>query len=107
MREFQAGQLRVMLCTSAGAEGITLTAARILVFLQRFWSSIKNAQAADRVHRIGQDRGVEIITFASIGTVDEHREKVLKTKGEALQEILQDDEVRLEMLHWGGKKRRK
>ncbi len=107
MRDFQAGQVRVMLCTSAGAEGITLTAARILVFLQRFWSSIKNAQAADRVHRIGQDRGVEIITFASIDTVDEHREKVLKTKGEALQEILQDDEIRMEMLQWGGKKKRK
>lgn len=107
IRDFQAGNLRVMLCTSAGAEGITLTAARILVFLQRFWSSIKNAQAADRVHRIGQDRGVDIITFASIGTVDEHREKVLRGKGVALEEILQDDEIRQEMLAWGGKKKRK
>lgn len=107
IRDFQAGNLRVMLCTSAGAEGITLTAARILVFLQRFWSSIKNAQAADRVHRIGQERGVDIITFASIGTVDEHREKVLKDKGVALEEILQDETVRQEMLAWGGKKKRK
>lgn len=107
IRDFQAGKIRVMLCTSAGAEGITLTAARILVFLQRFWSSIKNAQASDRVHRIGQERGVDIITFASIGTVDEHREKVLKIKGEALQEVLQDDEIRREMLLWGSKKKRK
>ncbi len=107
IRDFQEGNLRVMLCTSAGAEGITLTAARILVFLQRFWSSIKNAQAADRVHRIGQERGVDIITFASIGTVDEHREKVLKDKGVALEEILQDDSIRQEMLRWGSKKRRK
>lgn len=96
-----------MLCTSAGAEGITLTASRILVFLQRFWSSIKNQQAADRIHRIGQDRGVDIITLASIGTVDEHRERVLQTKGVALQEILKDDQVRADMLSWGVKSRRK
>lgn len=103
MKLFQEGRLRVMLCTSAGAEGITLTAARILVFLQRFWSSIKNQQAADRVHRIGQDRGVEIITFATKGTVDEHREKVLDKKGVALQEVLKDDAVRGEMLRWSSK----
>ena len=30
MKDFQAGNLRVMLCTSAGAEGITLTAAQQL-----------------------------------------------------------------------------
>ncbi len=36
---FQAGDLRVMLVTmGAGGEGITLTAARIAVFLQRSWS---------------------------------------------------------------------
>lgn len=105
MDQFQNGNLRIVLCTSAGAEGITLTAARILVFLQRFWSSIKNKQAADRVHRIGQERGVDIITFATRGTVDEHREKVLDEKGEALQEILRDDDIRAEMLSWGKKRR--
>lgn len=105
MEQFQAGNLRVVLCTSAGAEGITLTSARILVFLQRFWSSIKNKQAADRVHRIGQERGVEIITFATRGTVDEYRELQLEEKEVALQEILQDEDIRKEMLGWGKKKR--
>jgi SNF2 family DNA or RNA helicase len=105
MDQFQAGNLRAVLCTSAGAEGITLTSARILVFLQRFWSSIKNKQAADRVHRIGQERGVDIITFASQGTVDEYREQQLDEKEVALQEILQDDQIRLDMLGWGKRKR--
>jgi SNF2 family DNA or RNA helicase len=94
-----------VLCTAAGAEGITLTSARILVFLQQFWSSIKNKQAADRVHRIGQERGVEIITFASRGTVDEYRLQKMNDKEVALHEILRDDEVRIEMLGWGKKKR--
>ncbi len=105
VRDFQDGRLRVMLCTSAGAEGITLHSARILVFLQRFWSSIKNQQASDRIHRIGQERGVEIITLATLDTVDEHRELVLNDKGLALQEVLKDDEVRSEMLKWGTKSR--
>lgn len=105
VNKFQAGDVRIVLATSAGAEGITLTAARILVFLQRFWSSIKNKQAADRIHRIGQDRGVDIITFASMGTVDEYREVALDEKEVALQQILQDDQVRKEMLGWGNKRR--
>jgi SNF2 family DNA or RNA helicase len=72
------------------------------VFIQRFWSSIKNKQASDRIHRIGQlaDK-VDIITFATKGTVDEYREKVLDDKEESLQEILQDDAIRLDMLKWG------
>lgn len=106
VRDFQENRLRVMLCTSAGAEGITLTSARILVFLQRFWSSIKNAQAADRIHRIGQERGVEIITLATLGTVDEMRERSLREKGMALQEILKDDDLRLQMFEWGKSTRR-
>lgn len=100
VREFQEGRLQIMLCTSAGSEGITLTAARILVFLQRFWSSITNQQAADRIHRIGQERGVEIITFATIGTVDEARERALSDKTESLQEVLQDDVIRKQILGW-------
>lgn len=108
MNQFQLGNLQVVLGTSAAAEGITLTAAHILVFLQRFWSSIKNQQAADRIHRIGQEsEKVEIITLATKGTVDEHREEVLEQKGVALQEILQDEEVRREMLTWGKRRKRK
>ena len=100
--QFQAGKLRVLLGTSAAAEGITLTAASILVFIQRFWSSIKNSQASDRIHRIGQTADkVEIITLATKGTVDEYREQVLDEKGMTLQEILQDDSIRRDMLGWG------
>lgn len=102
MGQFQAGNIQVLLGTAAAAEGITLTRARILVFIQRFWSSIKNAQAADRIHRIGQTADqVEIITFATKDTVDEHRELVLEQKGVALQEILKDDDIRRDMLKWG------
>lgn len=102
MNRFQSGEIQVILGTSAAAEGITLTAASILVFMQRFWSSIKNKQASDRIHRIGQmaDK-VDIITFATKGTVDEYRETVLDDKEESLQEILQDDSIRLDMLKWG------
>ena len=102
MGQFQAGQLKVVLGTSAAAEGITLTAASTLVFIQRFWSSIKNAQAADRIHRIGQTADqVQIITFVSKGTIDEHRELVLDEKGIALQEILQDEATWREALKYG------
>jgi SNF2 family DNA or RNA helicase len=97
---FQAGRLRVMLCTmGAGGEGITLTAARIVVFLQRSWSLVKNKQAEDRVHRPGQDANkVEIIDVVSVGTVDEEIIDVRELKEERLQEVVRDKEAVRKML---------
>jgi hypothetical protein len=37
--------------------------------------------------------------------VDEYREQQLDEKEVALQEILQDDQIRLDMLGWGKRKR--
>lgn len=94
--KFQSGNLRAMLVTlGAGGEGITLTAARIAVFLQRSWSLVKNKQAEDRIHRPGQtgDR-VEIIDVISTGTMEEYRTLKLAEKEDRLQEVVRDDELR-------------
>ena len=43
--------------------GATLTAASQVIFLNKPWRSIEYAQASDRVHRIGQDTPVDIISL--------------------------------------------
>ena len=57
MDDFQAGKTKFILCTiAAGGTGITLTKARVAVFLQRDWSMINNYQAEARIHRIGSEQ---------------------------------------------------
>lgn len=92
-RDFQEGRARVMLGTiQAAGEGITLTRARHLVFLQRGDSMIGNVQAEDRVHRIGSEihDTVHIIDIITPGTVEEQQVESLHVKFARLQEIVRD-----------------
>jgi SNF2 family DNA or RNA helicase len=93
--KFQDGKLRVMLCTiAAGGVGITLTAASTMVFLQRSFSAIDNAQAEDRCHRIGSEvhESIMIIDVVSKNTLDEHVQDVAAMKVEQLQDLVRDKE---------------
>jgi len=88
---FQAGKLDLILATTgAGAEGVTLTAADRLVMAQESWSNVANKQAHDRIHRIGQERNVEIITLISEGTIDEAVHQATAEKEEQLQRLVRD-----------------
>jgi len=88
---FQAGELDVIvLTTGTGAEGITLTRSSTLVFAQQSWSNARNAQAQDRIHRIGQDKGATIITLISEGTIDERTATVAAEKASNLEQVVRD-----------------
>jgi len=88
---FQQGALDILLATTgAGAEGITLTAANRLVMAQESWSNTANKQSHDRIHRIGQENNVEIITLISKDTVDESVHAVCREKEVQLQRLVRD-----------------
>lgn len=96
IRNFQAGTFRVVLCTlGAGSEGITLTRARNLVFLQRSWSLVQNKQAEDRVHRPGAEvhDSIRIFDLVAAGTVEEGVLDALEAKGGRLEEVTRDEET--------------
>ena len=89
--EFQAGRVRVALCTlGAGSEGINLFAADTVCFMQRSYSYGMSQQAEARVHRIGQDRPVTIIDLVSKDTLDEIVIEVLHSKQGMAEEVLRD-----------------
>ena len=72
---------KVCVCTIAAAGvGLTLTVADTAIFLDQAWTSAVNVQAEDRIHRIGQDRSVNIITLICKGTIDEYIAKVVEKK---------------------------
>lgn len=91
---FQQGRAEYFLATTgAGAEGLTLVEANRLVIASEDWSNVKNKQAHDRIHRIGQERGVEIITLISEGTIEEAVHRTTGDKEARLQELVRDEEA--------------
>lgn len=68
----------------AAGEGITLTAASDLIFLEQSWVPSENAQAAMRIHRIGQKRGCMVRYATLAGSIDEAVQRVLARKTQML-----------------------
>jgi hypothetical protein len=77
---FQAHKLPVFIATRAGKEGITLTAARHLLFIERFFTSADEEQAEDRIRRIGQTRKTTIWYLHAYDTVDERIDAIVRSK---------------------------
>jgi SNF2 family DNA or RNA helicase len=101
MDDFQAGRTKwVLLTAQAGGVGITLTAARQLVRLQRPWSLVDDKQVNDRVHRIGSEIHDSIIIrdYTTENTVEERVWEVLDKKGSNFEEIVQDQKQLLKLL---------
>lgn len=91
---FQAGRARVLAGTiKAGGEGITLTAASTVIFLDRTWNPSRNRQAEDRLHRIGQKNAVQVIDIVARDTVDGGRLQHVELKWKWLKEFLGDPET--------------
>ena len=99
--DFQSGKTKFILFTAqAGGVGVTLTAARRLVMLQRPWSLVDHKQAMDRVHRIGSEihDSVIITDYVTEGTIEERVIQVLETKGENFEEVVRDKDQLLSIL---------
>jgi SNF2 family DNA or RNA helicase len=70
---FQAadGPPVMLVSLKAGGSGLNLTAADHVFLVDPWWNPAVEAQAADRAHRIGQERPVFIYRLVSLGTVEE------------------------------------
>jgi SNF2 family DNA or RNA helicase len=99
--DFQSGKIKWVLFTAqAGGVGITLTAARRLVMLQRPWSLVDHKQAIDRIHRIGSEihDSVIVMDYVTEGTIEERVLQVLETKAENFEQIVKDKDRLLDLL---------
>lgn len=105
---FQAGQIDVMMIvSSAGGAGLTLTKASTEVFLQRPYSFVESTQCEDRGWgRVdgSELKSVEIIDVRAKATIDSRIPAILYDKAEQTSELLRDPRIVAELL--GGKTRR-
>ena len=98
---FQRGDIKWILFTAqAGGVGVTLTAARRLIMLQRPWSLVDYKQALDRVHRIGSEihDSIVITDYVTEDSIEERVLHVLKNKAENFEEVVRDRAQLLGML---------
>ena len=99
--DFQSGRIKWILFTAqAGGVGVTLTAARRLIMLQRPWSLVDYKQALDRVHRIGSEihDSVIITDYITEDSIEERVIQVLETKAENFEQIVRDKDQLINIL---------
>ena len=85
IEKFQAGDLLGLACTiQSSGTAITLTRANRAVFVDLSFKPSENEQAEDRIHRIGQKRGVIYTILKANHPLDARVTEILMTKREII-----------------------
>jgi hypothetical protein len=102
VRRFQQGKHldiehpaeRLIVCSMrAAAQGITLTRASNVAFLELDWTPAMHDQAEDRCHRIGQDDAVTAWYLLSPGTIDDEMSDILARKRAVIDAVVDGNQV--------------
>ncbi len=85
--EFSASQTKknghgtvLLLSLRAGGVGLNLTAAKRVFMMDPWWSFAVEAQAIDRVHRMGQESEVKVVRFIIGGSIEGRMLKIQERK---------------------------
>ncbi len=97
----------------AGGVGIDLVAASVVIHYDRWWNAARENQATDRVHRIGQRRGVQIFKLVTAGTLEEKISAMIDKKRGLIESVVPEDdsgflkgldkEQIMELISWAGR----
>ncbi len=76
----------------AGGVGIDLTSASVVIHYDRWWNAAKEEQATDRVHRIGQQRGVQVFKLITESTLEQRIASIIEHKKDLLESTVPEDD---------------
>ncbi|MGC1183077.1 SNF2-related protein [Legionella sp.] len=89
VEKFQEGKIPVFLISmKAGGTGLNLTRADTVIHYDPWWNPAVEAQATDRMHRIGQENPVFVYKLITSGTVEEAILSMQKRKQQLMDGIL-------------------
>ncbi|MFH0822033.1 MAG: DEAD/DEAH box helicase, partial [Pseudomonadota bacterium] len=76
----------------ASGLGIDLTGGSVVIHYDRWWNSAREDQATDRVHRIGQRRGVQVFKLITENTLEERIDLLINRKRELMASVVREDD---------------
>jgi SNF2 family DNA or RNA helicase len=79
----------------ASGLGIDLTAASVVIHYDRWWNAARENQATDRVHRIGQQRGVQVFKLVTKNTFEERIDQLILSKAKLMESVVTTDDQHL------------
>lgn len=81
-------EVKNIVCSiKAAGVGVTLTAARIVIFNEVWWNSAYMDQCEDRIHRIGQKNDAHCIYLAGRNTIDSWLYDLIEKKREVCDAV--------------------
>ena len=94
-----AGERELFLISlKAGGTGLNLTGADTVVLYDLWWNPAVEQQAADRAHRIGQKKVVQVIKLVAQGTIEEKMLELQQRKKDLIDEVIQPGEKAISTL---------
>lgn len=81
---------KVFVQTDAGAFGLNITSANLVIHYSLLWNPGKMKQREDRAHRIGQKDVVNVIYLMAKGTVDEGMFLVLQERQKLFEVVIDE-----------------
>jgi len=81
----------LLLTTSVGGLGLNLTGADTVIFVEHDWNPMKDLQAMDRAHRIGQKRVVNVYRLITRNTLEEKIMSLQKFKIHTARTVISAD----------------
>jgi len=90
VQQFQSavGAAAMLVSLKAAGTGITLHAADYVFLLDPWWNPAVEAQAVDRVHRIGQTNTVFVYRMVTAGTIEERIEALKAEKKDLFDKLI-------------------
>lgn len=73
--------------------GRNLYKGSYVIFLDKAWSYSDNEQAIDRLHRIGTEGAINVISLIAEGTIDEKIEGILEEKKELINNVVEGSSI--------------
>lgn len=87
--QFNDGERELFLISlKAGGTGLNLTGADTVILYDLWWNPAVEQQAADRAHRIGQKKVVQVIRLVAQGTVEDKMYELQQKKRNLIDEVV-------------------